>query len=313
MPDQAKARPRVLLTGGTGLLALNWACAVRDTWDVVLGTHRHRAALKGTSSCRLNLDDQQELGRQVAEISPDLLVHTAGLTNVDECEANPELAREANATLARNLAEVAASRSIRLIHISTDHLFAGDRSCYREEDVVHPLNEYARSKLLAEEWVLQTCPQALVLRTNFFGWGHSRRQSFSDWIIYSLRSGKPLSLFDDVYFTPVLADHLARAAHELSERGASGIFHFAGDERTSKYDFALRLVECFALPAQLIHRANVQSAGLRARRPRDMSLDNSKARAVLKRNKMCLDEYLHGLHAQEMAGRRVELLHSVAS
>ncbi len=313
MTDRATSRPRILLTGGSGLLALNWACAVRDTWDVVLGTHRHRVALRGTSSCPLNLEEPRELERQVVAISPDLVVHTAGLTNVDECEANPALAREANATLSRNLAEVAAARSIRLIHISTDHLFAGDRSCYREEDVVQPLNEYARSKLLAEEWVLQACPQALILRTNFFGWGHARRQSFSDWIIYNLRSGKSLSLFDDVYFTPVLADYLAQAAHELSERGASGVFHLAGDERTSKYQFALRLVDHFRLPAELIQRATVKSAGLRARRPQDMSLDNSKARETLERSEKCLDEYLRGLRSQEMMGRRVELFHAVDS
>jgi dTDP-4-dehydrorhamnose reductase len=311
MADQGTGRPRVLLTGGSGLLALNWACAVRDAWDVVLGTHRHGVGLKGASSYQLNLDDQRELERQLAVISPDLLVHTAGLTNVDECEADPVLAREANATLARNVAEVAARRSIRLIHISTDHLFAGDRSCHREEDVVHPLNEYARSKLLAEAWVLQACPQALVLRTNFFGWGHARRQSFSDWIIYNLRSGKRLSLFDDVYFTPILADYLARSAHELSERGATGVFHLAGDERISKYEFGLRLAGHFELPAELIQRTTVKNAELRARRPRDMSLDNSKACETLERSKTCLDEYLRGLRAQEIAGRRVELLHSV--
>ncbi len=160
--------------------------------------------------------------------------------------------------------------------------------------------------------MLQAYPQALVLRTNFFGWGHARRQSFSDWIIYNLRSGKRLSLFDDVYFTPILADYLAQAAHELSERGATGVFHLAGDERISKYEFGLRLVEHFELPAELIQRTTVKNAELRARRPQDMSLDNSKASEMLQRSRTCLDEYLRGLRAQEMTGRRMELLHSVA-
>src|SRR5512140_2372206 len=73
MADQGTGRQRVLLTGGSGLLALNWACAVRDAWDVVLGTHRHGVELKGASSYQLNLDDQRELERQLAVISPDLL------------------------------------------------------------------------------------------------------------------------------------------------------------------------------------------------------------------------------------------------
>lgn len=303
---------RVVLTGGSGLLALNWACAVRDKWDVILGTHQHHVELGGTSSFKLDLEDPVQLGRQIDQLLPDLVVHTAGLTNVDRCEEDPGLARIANAEIARNIARAAASKGISLIYISTDHLFAGDRSFYREDDSPQPLNEYGRSKLLAEEWVLHACPQALVVRTNFFGWGYAKRQSFSDWIIYNLRAGKRLSLFDDVYFTPVLADLLALAAHELSVCGASGIFNLVGGERISKYEFALRLVKHFSLPAELIRREQVVHANLTAPRPRDMSLDNTKARNVLGKDLGSLDEYLAALRTHEEQGRRLELFNSVS-
>lgn len=306
------SRLRVVITGGSGLLAVNWACAVRDHWDVILGTHLHSVQLAGTTSCKLYLEDPGQLGRQLDQLSPDLIVHTAGLTNVDRCEEDPGLARIANAEIARNMARAATSKGINLIYISTDHLFAGDRSFYREDDLPQPLNEYGHSKLLAEEWVLQACPQALVVRTNFFGWGLAKRQSFSDWIICNLRAGKPLSLFDDVYFTPVLVDALALAAHELAACGTSGIFNLVGDERISKYEFALQLVKHFALPADLICREHVAHANLRARRPRDMSLDNTKARNVLGRTLGSLDEHLLALRVQEEQGRRMELFHSVS-
>lgn len=311
MSDRTTRKRRILLTGGSGLLALNWACSVRQTWDVVLATHRHPVRLRGTTTRTMRLDDPVDLARQVDEIQPDLLVHTAGLTNVDACEADPGLARHANAVLAKNLADVAETRSIPLVHISTDHLFAGDHACYREDDAVQPLNEYARSKLLAEEWVLESCPRALVLRTNFFGWGHARRQSFTDWIIYTLRQGGRLTLFEDVYFTPVLADNVALGAHELVERGAAGIFNLAGDERISKYDFGLRVVDIFGLRRDLIDRSVVTTAGLRAPRPRDMSLDTSKLRAFLSLRPGNVNGYLEALRQQERDGRRGELLDAV--
>jgi dTDP-4-dehydrorhamnose reductase len=304
-------RKRILLTGGSGLLALNWACAVRDEWDVVLGTHRHQVKLGGTTSVQLELESADQLSRQIDEIAPDLVVHTAGLTNVDRCEDDPTAARIANADIAANVARVAAGRGIKLIHISTDHLFAGTEQMYPEEAPPQPLNEYARSKLLAEKLVQEICPHALVVRTNFFGWGYERRQSFSDWIIYNLRAGKALSLFDDVHFTPILADELVRTAHRLVAVDAAGIFNLVGDERVSKYAFALRLVEQFELPANLIKRDQVSHGHLHARRPPDMSLDNGKARRLLGRDLGGIDQFLAALRQQEQQGRRTELYHCV--
>jgi dTDP-4-dehydrorhamnose reductase len=304
-------KPGLLLTGGSGLLALNWACAMRNRWNVVLGVHEHTVRLAGTSVTRLNLQDVMELGRQLDVLVPDLVVHTAGLTSVDRCEENRALANEANAVIARNIAEAAAKRNIVFIHISTDHLFAGERCWYSEQEPVQPINEYGRSKALAEEWVQTEYPKSLILRTNFFGWGHRHRQSFSDWLIYNLRAGKPLTLFDDVYFTPILADRLALAAHELVEKGASGIFNLVGPTRLSKYEFGLRVSDYFSLPASLINRGQLSRATLLAPRPRDMSLDSSKAQQVLGHGLGTIHEYLRELQVQEEEGRRSELLESI--
>lgn len=305
------AERRLLITGGSGLLALNWACAMRDSWRVVLGIHRHPVRLAGVGTCPLDLDDAARLERQFAEVAPDLVVHAAALTSVDECEADPARARHVNAGLARNVAEAAAARNVRLVHISTDHLFAGDRSNYREDEVPAPLNEYARSKQLGEEWVRQAHPQALVLRTNFYGWGNARRQSFSDWILQSLRDGREITLFDDVFFTPLLAAALAAAAHRLLDLSAAGLYNLAGDERVSKYEFGKRLAQAFGLPEAQIRRGSVAEAGLKAVRPRDMSLDSSRARTLLGAGTGGLDEHLQTLRRQEQAGRREELIQAV--
>lgn len=304
-------RHRILVTGGTGLLALNWACALRGQADVTLGTHRHGVRLPGVASLRLNLSDVDSLRRQVGRTGADLIVHTAGLTNVDRCEDKPAEARHANAEIARNVAEVAAAAGICLIHLSTDHLFSGTHQFSAEQATPEPLNEYARSKLLAEQWVQQACPDALILRTNFFGWGYAGRQSFSDWIIYGLRAGRSLPLFDDVFITPILADALAHAAHALLDQGASGIFNLVGGERISKYEFGTRLAAAFGLPLALIRPAKVAQAHLHAVRPRDMSLDNFRLKQAIGYAPGSLDAWFADLREQERQGRREELFHAV--
>jgi len=304
-------KKRLLITGGSGLLALNWACALRDTWDVTLGTHQHSVDLAGVNVCPLVLDDLNQLRAQLGKISPDLVVHTAGLTSVDRCELFPALAHQANVDIAKNVAQVAAMHGAALVHVSTDHLFSGRRSMCTEAEPPEPVNHYGRTKALAETAVMQVNPAALVVRTNFFGWGHATRQSFTDWLIYSLRAGKDLSLFDNVFFTPILADALALAAHELVEKGASGVFNLVGDQRLSKYEFARILADHFSLPEHLLLPHSLDGSELVAARPHDMSLDNRKAREVLGSDLGKVPQFLAALRQQELSGRAVELLRSV--
>lgn len=304
-------KKRLLITGGSGLLALNWACALRGTWDVTLGTHQHSVELAGVGTHPLVLDDPAQLRAQLEKVSPDLVVHTAGLTSVDRCELFPALAHQANVEIAKNVAQAAATQGAALVHVSTDHLFSGRQSMCTEAEQPQPVNHYGRTKALAETAVMQVNPAALVVRTNFFGWGHATRQSFTDWLIYNLRAGKELSLFDNVFFTPILADALALAAHELVDKGASGVFNLVGDQRLSKYEFARILAQDFSLPQHLLLQHSFDGSELVAARPHDMSLDNRKAREALGRDLGNVPQFLAALRQQELSGRGAELLKSV--
>jgi dTDP-4-dehydrorhamnose reductase len=302
---------RVLITGGSGLLALNWACCMRESHEVILARHSRKITLDRVSLARIDLESVAALSKQLEALRPGLVVHAAGLTSVDLCEQQPAAARHANAELARNIALATHRLNIKLIHISTDHLFDGSRSLYAETDPPAPLNVYARTKLQAEEWVMQENPDAILVRTNFFGWGHHYRQSLSDWILASLRNGRTISMFDDVFFTPLLADQLAQTVHLLAERNVAGTYHVAADERLSKYDFALRLSRVFGVPEALIQRAKIAASVSRVLRPLDMSLDNSKTRQCLGISLGGVDDSLDALVAQEHDGRARELTNAV--
>ena len=302
---------RVLITGGSGLLALNWACRMRDSHEVILARHARKISLRGARCEVLDLESASTLASELELCRPDLVVHTAGLTSVDQCEQQPERAMHLNATLALNVASACRRLNIKLIHISTDHLFAGDKAFSVESDPPSPINVYARTKLRAEQWVTQENPGAIIIRTNFFGWGHHYRQSLSDWILASLRNGRTISMFDDVYFTPLLADNLAQFVHLLADRNVSGIYHVAARERLSKYQFALRLARVFGLPEALIQRAKMATSISRVPRPLDMSLDSLKTRQCLGDDLIGVDDSLDALVAQERDGRARELTNAV--
>ena len=293
------------------MLALNWACCMRHQFDVILGTHCRKVNLPGTQSVTLDLESPDHLVQQFLELAPDLVAHTAGMTRVEECEQRPRDAEHANAGLTRNVAIATHALGIKLVHISTDHLFSGSRSRMTEEELPEPLNVYARTKLQAEEWARMANPETLIVRTNFFGWGHLYRQSFSDWIITSLRSGRRITMFEDVYFTPILADSLALATHAIVAQETSGVLNITGDERFSKYDFAVRVAEHFGLSKALVVRGKMDNPKPLVHRPHDMSLDNTKASGLLGRPVGKVDEFLEELYEQENQGRATELQNAV--
>lgn len=299
---------RVFITGGSGLLGLSWALAVRDRCRVVLGLHERQVTLAGVSTHYASLDTVGEVALALDLLQPSLVVHTAGLANVDRCEADPALARHLNVELAANVAVACAKRRVRLIHVSTDHLFQGTVPLVEESHPVAPLNIYAATKAEAEGRVLAAHPDALVVRTNFYGWGPSYRSSFSDMIVHTLRRGESVTLFDDVFYTPILAESLSLIVHELVDLNVKGIVHVSGDERLSKYQFGLQIARQFDLDPALIHGGSIDATATLAPRPRDMSLSNARARHLLGRSLGGNEAQLARLRQQETTGHKQELM-----
>ena len=274
---------RLLLTGGSGLLALNWARAMGGSWQVHLALNRRLVSLAGIGAEVIDLGTDG-FGEALDRLRPDLVVNTAGLTDVEACERDPDAAHLANVTIPGNIAAHTARRGIGFVHISTDHLFDGVSLMLDEDSPVAPLNVYAASKARGEAAVLDANGAALVVRTNFYGWGPSYRRSFSDRILDALREGRETVLFEDVHFTPIDIDALVLASHELVAGRASGIYNVVGDERLSKYDFGLNVANRFRLDAGLIRPGRMTDRAELTRRPLEMSLSNRKLAAFLKRD-----------------------------
>jgi dTDP-4-dehydrorhamnose reductase len=302
-------RPTVVVTGGSGLLALNWAVVRRSTERVVLCLHRRSVTLAGVQARFVRTDSVDSVDELLRDTRADIVIHTAGMTNVDACEARPDDAYAANVVLAETVAEAARRHGCVLVHISTDHLFGGASGIITETTEPTPTNVYGRTKAEAEQRVLNAHPEAIVVRTNFYGWGPPHRPSFSDTILQSLRGGRTISLFDDVRYTPILVDALIVAVHDLIAAGGSGVFNVSGDDSLTKHDFGQRVARRFSLDATLIDRGSLADQPQLAPRPRNMSLSNRKLAAVLGRDVGGVNAHLDVLFGLESEGRPHELRH----
>ena len=294
--------PKILFTGSSGLLALNWALGIAGDFDVVLGLHEKKISVSGISTVSLNMENCEVFSLEVQNIRPDVVIHCAGLTSVEACEEDPELAHHINVDLSVNVAEACRNNNVQLVYISTDHLFSGDKPLVSEEEPPSPINIYGKTKFEAEKKILEVSADFLAIRTNFYGWGPTYRQSFSDMIIYKLRSGITVSLFNDFFYTPILIEELAQVVMELIAKKANGIFNVVGNERISKLDFGIRLAKYFRLDAGLIQTALFAQRKDLVKRPIDLSLSNKKVNAFLERNIGDIDKNIQRLYQQEQNG-----------
>jgi len=293
---------RILFTGGSGLLAVNWILKIRYYFDVYVVLHERVIIIKGTKNLFVELTNKTKIKNIFNDIQPDLVINTIALTNVDYCDQNPKLAEKINKQIPINIAEICSLFSIKLVHISTDHLFNGEKSMVNEESYYNPVNVYGKTKAEAEVGIQKHCPDSLIIRTNFFGWGLPYRQSFSDYIISSLRNGTRIEMFDDVFFTPILIDDLVSITHQLLDLNQAGIFNTVCSDRISKYDFSKVLCDYFDLDQRLINKSFAEKNNISVKRPLDLSLSNKKLCNTLGINNFSLNDCIHKMLEQERKG-----------
>jgi len=298
---------RVLITGGTGLLGVNWAFARRHQDEVILASHHRQIDIDGVSLINIDLTSVTDICSALDQIEPDFVVHAASLTSVEKCESNASLADEVNVDLAFNVAKACNASRIKLVHISTDHLFAGDKPLVDEQQSPQPLNAYGATKARAEGMVVGVNPDILVIRTNFYGWGPSYRRSFSDAIIEALRGSSEIRLFNDVFYSPILIEGLIEQIENLLKVRANGIFNIVGDDRVTKYQFGLTLAKEFELDFSLIKPVSIYSVNGLALRPMDMSLSNQKISSLICTKIGGIENQIKKLRMQELTGLSEEI------
>lgn len=270
-----------LITGASGFLGVNLGLHVRRQ-SRVLGVSRSKP-LSGIFDATATLDllREDETTQVIRKLAPDVIVNVAAIASHAECERNPEMAHRVNVDVPRTLALIASSIGARFIHISTDAVFEGGRGDYRETDLPGPFSVYGRSKLLGEQAVLHSYSQALVARTNFFGWSPSGSQSILEFFVNSLRAGDTVPGYTDFIVTSLYAQHLADLLVRLAATDATGIVHVASIDSLSKYDFACLIADNFGLNRRLIAPTSNAHAHDGIGRRRNLSLNTERLTELL--------------------------------
>lgn len=265
----------ILITGASGLLGAHLTAALLREHNVV-GVDRH--PWWGDQPANIIMGELATPGFVkdiVNRASPDILVHCAALANVDACEQDPMRAYACNAEITWEVARAAPADCL-VVYITTDSIFAGDTQFATEEDVPCPRTIYGRSKLHGEWHVMQAAQNHLIVRTNFYGWSSGRKQTSAEWIYHSLATGRPITLFEDFFFTPIYVVDFVARLRLLMERDYRGIVHLCGKERVSKYRFGSLMAEAAGLSMAAVHRGRMNDVPLAAARPKDMSLSSDQ-------------------------------------
>lgn len=283
MPDMKFSK--WLVTGASGLLGqpLVRDLLSRDAYVyALLRNHDLPFESKNLNLLKGDLTNFSDIKNTLKDHHPDVLVHTAGLTSVDQCERDPSLAYLINTEVPVYLAAWCLENNVKFVFISSDHITDGNTSCFAENIPPFPVNIYAKSKVDAEYKIATINSEALILRTNFFAKGSEWRKSLTDWLWEKAQRKEEIPAFNDSYFSPLSAHFLAQIIYDMVVGGHRGLYHAGGAERLSKYDFALAFLDYFNLDKSFLRSIKTVDAHLAAPRPADMSMNVSKIEGVLK-------------------------------
>jgi dTDP-4-dehydrorhamnose reductase len=248
----------------------------------------HDWQLTGLDSSQLDITNHSAVRDKVQSLSPDLIINTAAITDVDGAEKDEMMATRINFFAVANLAAQCSSRDIPLIHISTDFVFDGEHDKpYLPDDLMNPINIYGKTKLLGEEAVRHELAWHVIIRTSslFSACGNNIVTKALGWI----DTKDELKIVDDRVICPTYAPDLARAMMTVStalldgKADGFGTFHFCGEPALSQYDFTAAIIDAYAphkTKTPKLLRAKSSDFAAYAKRPLYSVMDCEKIRAI---------------------------------
>jgi dTDP-4-dehydrorhamnose reductase len=280
-------KKKILITGSNGLLGQKLVSLLMTRADVdvvatAVGKNRLPSA-DGYEFLEMDITNPDEIDRVVSTTRPDVIIHTAAMTNVDQCELEKETCWKLNVTAVEYLIETCRKYNVFLEHLSTDFIFDGADGPYQEEAAPNPVSFYGWSKYAAEKAVMGSGLRWSIARTVLvYGTAHDMsRSNIILWVKKSLEEGKSIKVVTDQFRTPTLAEDLAMGCYLIADKEAEGIFHISGKDFLTPYEMAILAAEYFGLDKTLISPTDASSFTQPARRPPRTGFDLTKSRAIL--------------------------------
>jgi dTDP-4-dehydrorhamnose reductase len=273
----------ILVTGISGFIGGHVWSALAKRKDII-GVHGATGALPLKPECQLEIDlaNTESLAEIVRSRKPHSIIHLAAVSRPNVARRHSLLAWKVNNASTRQMAKAAKEVDARVIFASTDQVFDGQNGNYSEEDKTNPVNVYGETKKAAENSILSTPNNSVVLRlNNTFGKTRYRGASFSEWIIGREQSGDPVTLFIDQHRSPIDVITVSRALIELAENDYNGILHLGCSNRISRATFGRMLLVHIGRDTSGILELNSSRTQLAEMMPLDTSFNVTRAIDVL--------------------------------
>ena len=269
---------RILITGCRGQLGTELQKQLSEGRSEIgeIPKVYHNATVVGVDLDNFDLSDKEAVKRNLRDGSYDLVINCAAYTNVDGCETNQDTAYAANALSIRNLAETCESTATKLVHISTDYVFAGDAAePYREYDLPNPVTVYGKTKLAGETFIRERCRRHFVLRT---AWLYGQNgNNFVKAILRKAKATGAVTVVDDQVGNPTSAADLAHHILEVAQGNRYGVYHCTNNGICSWYEFACEIVRLSGIEAT-VTPCTTDEYPSAAHRPAYSALDNMMLR-----------------------------------
>lgn len=305
-------KKRLIVTGASGLLGNNLAYYFKDKFQVIGLYNQHPIKIRGAHNEKCDLRRADSIKHIIENYDPFAVIHCASLTNVDHCENDQDNTYQTNVSSTKNIVDVINNKKTRLIYLSTDSVYDGDAGSFCETDCINPLNYYGRTKYEGELEALKT-ENAIVLRTNLFGWNIQDKRSLGEWIIDELKKGNKIQGFTNAKFSTIYTFELARVIELIIAQKLTGIYNCGGADVCSKYDFALKIATLFDFDSSLIEPINIDHYKFTAKRGKDLSLNVTKLEKDLNYKLPTIDQSIDRFYRDYKRGLQNELKKQVVN
>jgi len=239
---------------------------------------------------RMDLRDHKQISGVFDEKNPDVVIHLGAMTDVDLCESENRSASEINAKSTETIAKECSKQNSFLIYLSTDYVFDGNSGMYKETDTTNPIGYYGKSKLDGEISVQNSSADYCITRTSTPFGLHSKKKSFPIWIIENLEQKNQINVLTDQITSPTYIPNLSKMLIEIAERKITGILHISGASNMSRYDMACMIADKFNYDQSFLKPATMNDMNWVAKRPKNSSLDISRAVSILHEKPQAIEE-----------------------